>query len=45
VKANRQQLAEATARLAALEQLFNDTPAPTATRPRATGTDDTLTQF
>ena len=45
VKANRQQLADATARLAALEQLFNDTPAPTATRPQATGTDDTLTQF
>lgn len=45
VKANRQQLTDVTARLASLEQLFNDTPAPTATRPQATGTDDTLTAF
>jgi len=45
VKATRQQLAEMTTRVAALEQLFNDTPAATATRPVATGTDDALTDF
>lgn len=45
VKATSQQLAEMTTRVAALEQLFNDTPAGTATRPVATGTDDALTDF
>lgn len=45
IKARRQQLADMTTRVAALEQLFNSTPAATATRPLATGTDDALTDF
>jgi hypothetical protein len=45
LKARAQQLTDVTTRLTALEQLFNTTPAATATRPRATGTDDALTDF
>jgi hypothetical protein len=45
VKASRQQLTDMTTRVAALEQLFNSTPAATATRPLATGADDALTDF
>jgi hypothetical protein len=45
VKATRQQLADVVTRLAALEQTFHDTPARTATRPLATGTDEALTEF
>lgn len=45
LKASTQRLADVTARLDVLEQAFHATAAPTATRPQATGTDDTLTQF
>jgi hypothetical protein len=45
LKASRQRLAEMTTRVDALERLFHTTPAVTATRPLATGTDDALTDF
>jgi hypothetical protein len=45
IKASRQQLTDMSSRVAALEQLFNTTPAAIATRPLATGTDDALTDF
>jgi hypothetical protein len=45
INASNQRLADVTTRVAALEALFNTTPAATATRPLATGTDDALTEF
>jgi hypothetical protein len=45
INASSQRLADVTSRVAALEALFNTTPAATATRPLATGTDDALTEF
>jgi hypothetical protein len=45
LKASATDVAAVKERLATLENAFNTTAAPTAVRPQATGTDDTLTEF